>query len=368
MTVSALATLEYSETPYDGASKEPTVVIEGLTQDVDYTVAYEDNIDAGTASVVFSGMGGYYGSFKKTFKILPIKMTGITANAYSGVYDKMGHTFTLSGVPAGAKVTYSETEDGEYSSAKPTRVEVGETIVYYKVSLKNYEDFYGSTKITVLPISMEGRTVNLSQYSFTYDGKAKTPAVTITDLVAGTDYTVSYTDNVNAGKAKAVVTGKGNYGGTIVKEFTITPASIAGKTVTLSQVSYTYDGTAKTPAVSVAGLKQNVDYTVAYANNVNVGTATVIVTGKGNYTGGITKTFEIKEKPAPAKNTTLTDAKTGIKYKVTKAGKSGGTVEFKAPKNKKVTKVTIPATVEIDGITYKVTTIAKSAFSGCSKL
>jgi len=368
MTVSALVTLEYDETPYNGETKEPTVIIEGLTQDVDYTVDYEDNIDAGTASVVFSGMGGYYGSFKKTFKILPIKMTGITANAYSGVYDKMGHTFTLSGVPAGANVTYSETEDGYYSVAKPTRVEAGETVVYFKVSLKNYEDYYGSTKITILPVSIADKTVILSGFSFTYDGKAKTPSVTITDLVAGTDYTVSYTDNVNAGTAKTVVTGKGNYSGTIEKEFTIIPASIAGKTVTLSQVSYTYDGAAKTPTVSVAGLKQNVDYTVAYANNVKVGTATVIVTGKGNYTGGITKTFEIKEKPAPAKNTTLTDTKTGIKYKVTKAGKSGGTVEFESPKNKTVTKVTVPATVEIDGITYKVTTIAKSAFSGCSKL
>lgn len=95
-------------------------------------------------------------------------------------------------------------------------------------------------------------------------------------------------------------------------------------------------------------------------------------------TEGIPATGKKEEKPktpvepqkpqAPAKNTTLTDIKTGIRYKVTKAGTSGGTVELKAPKNKKVKKVTIPSTVKIDGITYKVTSISKNAFKGCSKL
>ena len=395
MTVSALVTLEYDETPYDGTMKEPTVTIEGLTQDVDYTISYEDNIDAGNASVVIAGKGSYFGSFKKTFKILPIKMTGITANAYSGVYDKMGHTFTLSGVPAGANVTYSETEDGYYSATKPTRVEAGETVVYFKVSLKNYEDYYGSTKITILPISITSKTATLSQTSFVYDGKAKTPSVTITDLEAGTDYTVAYANNINAGTAKAVVTGKGNYGGTIEKEFTITPASIEGKIVTLSQGSYTYDGTAKTPEVSVEGLKAGVDYSVAYANNINVGTATVTITGKGNYTGVLKKTFEIKEKPAPEptlpqQGTTIKDA-TGVSYKVTKSDAKEGTVTYTKPSSNISGNITIPDTVTINGITYKITaieanafknnkkitkvtignnivTIGKNAFMGCSKL
>jgi len=404
-TVSALVTLEYDETPYDGTMKEPTVTIEGLTQDVDYTISYENNIDAGNASVVITGIGDYFDSFKKTFKILPIKMTGITANAYSGVYDKMGHTFTLSGVLAGANVTYSETEDGYYSATKPTRVEIGETVVYFKVSLKNYEDYYGSTKITILPISIASKTATLSESSFVYDGKAKTPSVTITDLVAGKDYTVAYTNNINAGTAKAVVTGKGNYSGTIEKEFTITPASIAGKTVTLSQVSYTYDGTAKTPEVSVVGLKAGVDYTVAYANNINVGTATVTITGKGNYTGVLKETFEIKETPAPEKGndepsaqeptlplkgTTIKDA-TGASYKVTKSDAKEGTVTFTKPNGNISGSVTISDVVTMDGITYKitaietnafknnkkitkvtigknVTSIGKNAFSGCSKL
>ncbi|MGN1196810.1 MAG: leucine-rich repeat protein [Acetatifactor sp.] len=70
----------------------------------------------------------------------------------------------------------------------------------------------------------------------------------------------------------------------------------------------------------------------------------------------------------PVVNAVLTDAKTKAVYKVTKADRTGGEVEFHAPKNKKITKITIPATVTVDGITYSVTGIAQNAFKGCTKL
>lgn len=67
--------------------------------------------------------------------------------------------------------------------------------------------------------------------------------------------------------------------------------------VTLSQSSYTYSGGRKTPSVTVRigskKLKKDSDYTLAYQNNSKVGLASVVVTGKGNYTGAITKTFKI---------------------------------------------------------------------------
>jgi hypothetical protein len=77
---------------------------------------------------------------------------------------------------------------------------------------------------------------------------------------------------------------------------------ISASTVTPSQTSYVYDGTAKTPAVTVTldgkTLTQGTDYTVAYSNKVNVGTATVTVTGKGNYTGTATAQFTITKPEA----------------------------------------------------------------------
>ena len=70
----------------------------------------------------------------------------------------------------------------------------------------------------------------------------------------------------------------------------------------------------------------------------------------------------------PVVDAKLTDAKTNAVYKVTKTGQTGGEVAFNAPKNKKITKVTIPATVTINGITYSVTGITQNAFKGCKKL
>ena len=88
-------------------------------------------------------------------------------------------------------------------------------------------------------------------------------------------------------------------------------ADISKASVTLSQTSYTYDGTAKTPSVTVKldgkTLELNTDYTVAYSNNTNVGTAKATVTGKGNYTGSKTVNFTIvkaEEQPEPASKIT----------------------------------------------------------------
>ena len=74
--------------------------------------------------------------------------------------------------------------------------------------------------------------------------------------------------------------------------------SISKASVTLSTSTYAYDGKAKKPGVTVKlngkTLKNSTDYTVSYSNNTKVGTATVKITGKGNYTGSVSKTFKIK--------------------------------------------------------------------------
>ena len=93
--------------------------------------------------------------------------------------------------------------------------------------------------------------------------------------------------------------GKGSYTGTVTAEFTIkAPATtLAGAAVKLSKTSYAYNGKARRPTVTVTlngvKLKRNTDYTLKYADNINVGTATVTIKGKGDYTGSIVETFVI---------------------------------------------------------------------------
>lgn len=154
--------------------------------------------------------------------------------------------------------------------------------------------------------------ISLKETSYTYDGTAKEPEVTVKDgsstLENGKDYKVTYSDNINAGKATMHIIGIGDYEGTVSKTFAIVPKSIDGADVSLEKESYEYDGTAKEPSVSVkddeTALKSGTDYTVTYSDNVSAGTAKVTITGKGNYTGSITKTFSITAIVVPLKRFT----------------------------------------------------------------
>lgn len=114
-------------------------------------------------------------------------------------------------------------------------------------------------------------------------------------------YTVKYVDNVNTGTAKVVVTGnaEAGYKGEIEVTFVISQKDISGEAkLTLSGSQFTYAGKAITPGVTVTlgdkVLTNGTDYDVVYAKNNVVGTATVIATPKGNYTGEkLTANFSI---------------------------------------------------------------------------
>lgn len=144
--------------------------------------------------------------------------------------------------------------------------------------------------------------------------------------------------------------------------------------VSLSETSYIYDGKAKTPDVFVEGLKEGEDFEVAYNNNVEVGKATVTVTGKGFFKGTLTATFDIvKAEPVadgPKAGTTVKDKK--YIYKVTKAGSTDGKIfgEVKVVglKNKKLTVIKIATIVKIGGVTYKVIAVGNNAFKKNKKI
>ncbi len=113
----------------------------------------------------------------------------------------------------------------------------------------------------------------------------------------------------------------------------------------------TYTGKALKPAVTVKDGKQTLeagtDYTTVYGSNTKVGTAKVTVTGKGNYTGSVTLSFKIIE-PTELK------AKSG-----TYSLKNGEATLKKSPG---VQTVTIPASVKVGKLSYKVTAIGAKAF------
>lgn len=141
--------------------------------------------------------------------------------------------------------------------------------------------------------------------------------------------------------------------------------------IELSETTYKYDGKAKTPVVNIAGLKEGVDFEVSYKNNVNAGTATVVVTGKGLFKGTATTTFEIvKAADGPKVGTTVKDS--NYVYKVTKAGSTDGKivgeVKLVKLKNKKLKSVKVANVVTINKVKYKVTAIGNKAFKKNKKI
>ena len=156
-----------------------------------------------------------------------------------------------------------------------------------------------SFTISKAQISSAAITYDAGPYGYT--GKEWKPEVTVSfnsaTLTAGNDYTVSYENNINAGTAKIIITGIGDhFTGLTEKTFTINSAEISGCTFA-PIADVTYNTKAHTPEVTVAisgrTLEADKDYTVSYASNVDAGTATVTVTGKGNFTGSANTTFTI---------------------------------------------------------------------------
>nr|MCR5155132.1 leucine-rich repeat protein [Butyrivibrio sp.] len=210
-----------------------------LTENEDYTLHYENNVNAGTATAIFEGMGGYTGTVKKTFKINGVAMKSVAVAGLDSSYVYTGSEIE----PAG----------GEEDAA------------------------FGTVSLTYT------------------DKKTKVKS----DLVKGKDYTVSYKNTSKKGTASVTFTGTGRYTGTLTKKFTIKAYDLVGDPegyVELgfdSEVPYAKNGAKPAVAVSFRGtaLTEGTDYTVTYANNNAVTTEktkklpSITVKGKGNFAG-----------------------------------------------------------------------------------
>ncbi len=138
-------------------------------------------------------------------------------------------------------------------------------------------------------------------------------------------------------------------------------SNISEATVTLAQTSYVYDGKAKTPSVTVKlgdkTLVLDTDYTVSYIDNIEVGTAKVIITAKGNYTGSKTTNFTITKAADQEPTTSITCKKTlyevsyGSKpFKIKASSESSMTFTSFNPKIAAVDKATGKVTIKSTGI------------------
>ena len=169
-------------------------------------------------------------------------------------------------------------------------------------------DYTGNLKeyFSINPASMQMVTVSEIE-DYVYNGKAAKPLPEVTyngkTLIKGSDYTLTYENNINVGEASVVVTGTNkNFTGTKTVKFNITPISIAHYEMQVSDKTYT--GSEIAPKFKLVYNGQTLSYsryTLSYENNINVGTAKVTATGIGNYGGSVTAYFKILPKSATPK-------------------------------------------------------------------
>ena len=288
---------------YNGNSHTPSVEAtykgKRLDKNIDYTVSYSNNRNAGTATVTLTGKGRFTGTKTATFKIKGVNIAGMEFEKPENVfYGKNGlEPFVNVRTKDGTLLR----EGADYKAVYENTMEKGKA----SVTIIGNGNYVGTKKLTYKiqpkPITEE---MILPPDSPVYTGAVIQPAVTVSDegeeLVLGKDYTVVYGKNKNAGTATVTIKGKGNYTGVVRLPFTIQRETLEYNPKISVQVSdMAYTGRELKPAVQVyAGTTKlsGKDYTVSYNNNTQLGEGTVTITGRGNYMGSISGTFRIVEK------------------------------------------------------------------------
>ena len=293
-----------SDEVYDGKEHKwiPTVTDKAdkkLKAGTDYTVEYSktDFTNVGTIEVTITGIGNYSGTVKRSYKVTPKEYTVTTESAtktYSGTALTAGGK--VEGIVSGETVEFTTTgSQTEVGTSKNTY-----EFVWKSAKATNYtlaKESIGTLTVKAKSIVPDGPDtpdekktgITVSEPSDSkYDGKEHKEVLTVTDtktgkeLVAGTDYSVTYSsDLVNAGTVTMKVAGLGNYSGSFTKTYKITKRSV---TLTSATVSKVYDGSALT----------NTDITVSGDGFVEGEGATYSVTGTQTEVGNSANAFEYK--------------------------------------------------------------------------
>lgn len=327
---------------YTGAAVKPTVVIKDggkdLVENEDFSVQYVNNISAGKATVIITGLKNYTGSREEYFYIgesiegkctISLKDSRII---YNGTQQIPGiNTVTYDGNTALVQdldyVIATKDETGriyDYTNAGRKNLYIKGTGKYYGESMVEYE-----IEPKIAQPEKISATLNLTrpegEYTTTYTGQPIKPTVTVYDQEISAsrpldeaDYIVEYVNNTNVGTADVRIRLTRNYqsGTEKLLQFKITKKSLEDYEISLDMTRIHYTGKQITPAVVVRDAKggklEEKEYIVTYANNTNAGLATVIVTAKddGNFQGQLTKEFIIYASLADKQDTQIKGVET----------------------------------------------------------
>ncbi len=261
----------------------------------DYTLSYLTNVAVGTASVNIVGIGNYSGNINTQFRILgPMNLAEVSSippQPYTGSEVKPVPEVYF----AGKKLTEGE----EYTLAYADNIAQGTATI----TITGMGEWYTGEKLVTFEIARdfsEETIIKGLASAYTFTGKAITPAILVEDhgriLSKDVDYTVSYSNNINVGTATVTIKGAGRYDGTASATFKIAPQNI-GRATTNKIADQTYTGKKLNPSVTISSdgivLKNGTDYSISHVNSQNPGKASVVIKGKGNFTGTKTINYNI---------------------------------------------------------------------------
>jgi len=308
----------------------------------EYDVEYANNTNAGTATIIVKGKNSFAGSEARfTFTINPAAVSNATISANTSVEVKdtqnasdYKDTFGLVVKAKNANnKEFTLTEGTDYTvkyTYKNATKGVGGTVVA-SVTITNKNYIKGSAKeftkeVEIAPKALKTANIKLKENSFTYTGKAITPDFDIVidgKVISPAKYTVSYTNNINAGTA--TITVKGVAGSTEYDpataaklNFEIKPADTTKLVGVIGAKEYKgYSLEVPADEISLKLGDSDVDvasnFKLTYGENLKIGEGTVTLTPKnGNFTGTKTLTFNIVGKNVSAENAIKTYDANGI--------------------------------------------------------
>ncbi len=314
--------LERTEYVYSGQAWMPNVIawdgeIE-LSKGTDFNVQYQDNTEAGQASVVITGINSYTGSTTLTFNIARADRDDFKVILEGWTYGQTAQEPSIEGYVENAKVTYSysTSRDGSYSTEKPKNA----GSYWIKAVIDASRNYNAAENITQFTISKADNPSNTPRTELTISRKAKT----LQDVELNAEGWEWETPSTKiTGKtltAKAVYFDKENYVNYTV-QITLTkadPKDVSLLSVVLDVKSFVYNGTERKPNVVAKDddilLVLGEDYDVEYQDNKNAGQGKAIVTFKNDYEGTTELLFTISKAEKPTVKNNLIR----IEHKVTK--------------------------------------------------
>ena len=340
---------------YTGKAVKPVVEVyygdKPLKAGTDYTLSCKNNTAANmlraetelakAPTVIIKGKGNYTGTLTKTFVIesRSIEEDGFSADDLTAAYNagkpvKPVPTLTWNKKKLAAQKDFT-VEYPDEKTDKDAYKEPGE----YKILIKGCGNYTGQREITLTVAASEERLLSKVKISRIPDQKyvemseegvkftKDMPTLTFGRdevLELDKDYTLNYGRCREIGTYEVVITGKGIYKGVRKATFRIVGDSIKkAKVAPIPEEIYTGEDIEPLPYLTDQDgreLKRDIDYTLKYSNNRNAGTAKITITGKGRYTGVMTKSFKIRPNTLAQENPDVRAAFAAAKQVYEKGG------------------------------------------------